>query len=654
MSAGSPRPDRGASTCQEDTRSDASRLPNNALAKIYSLVASPPVILKSARHLLSAALLVLMAVAAYGAFVGISVTRALSSDRMRAYGGHAYTVNAPRSDRLWPLYFASDSFDHPDASSARILEDGARLGAAHSMHALIAEVGAGAYSHWGNTVYFSASDNSDPRSNGKTYVFSVTARLPIKMFARIVAVSTGSLLLLWSGWLFSVAKSRWQERQSGQRARAALLRISVSVGTLTFATVAVARLAMIAHGAIYWLLLGVMAVAAIFALRWATVLASCFFTSIREWRGSATLALIVVSIVIASAGMEVGLSVLEAGGGKVMAPSLEPSSRPSEVTGRPLVVRTGQAEITLPADLVARMAQRRRLIAMPDEFKRTAVSISGTQRAERWQGVLHIYDEHNFRRRIGPFPPKDPRVFRVMVDGDSLTYGDGIEAEWTYPAQLQRLLEKDYAIEVINLGIDGLQSEDIARQIERMAPVLQPDLVVYGVCLNDFLPSGVRQYSKFDLPLPEWFKSMSLKRTRLAGLLAAGYNTLLLRLDLRADFYDDILGDFQGYQQRFSRDVERMSEFARRTRLPPITGIVLDQFPIYGDRGYRIAKTAEELMRKAGFDVISSEQYYRTYNGHAFVVSPWEQHPDEQANAIFATMIADHLIGRPDLSRYKK
>ena len=114
-----------------------------------------------------------------------------------------------------------------------------------------------------------------------------------------------------------------------------------------------------------------------------------------------------------------------------------------------------------------------------------------------------------------------------------------------------------------------LQSEDIARQVERMTPLLQPDLIVYGVCLNDFLPSGVGQYSRFAGPLPEWFKSMSLNRTRLADLLADGYAMLLLALGIRADFYGDTLADFQGYQERFGRDLAHMNEFAQRRGLSP-------------------------------------------------------------------------------------
>ena len=383
-----------------------------------------------------------MVVSAYGAFVGISVIHALPSEGMNTYRGHAYTVDAPTSHRLWRLHFDSDSLDHSDASSMRLLEDGLRLGPAHSMHARIAEVGVGAYSHWGDAVYFSASDNSDPRSNGKAYVFAVTAYLPMEMSAWVAAAAVGGLLL-WQKSLVRGAKSRLHVRHSEQIARAALLRISWSLSSLIVAVLCVSYLPVIAQGAIYWLLLAAVAIAAFFAMRSATMLGSCFFDGIREWNGSGTLVLLVVSIGVGCAGMEIGLYLLRGGMG-------------GPLKARPLIVRSGKAQITLPADLVVRMQERRRLVTMPEEFKRTRITIPGTHYAFRWQGALHIHDESNSRREDGPFPPKDLRVFRIMVVGDSLTYGDGIEAEWTYPAQLQRLLGKDYNIEAINLGVDGL------------------------------------------------------------------------------------------------------------------------------------------------------------------------------------------------------
>ncbi|GEM_PF-2905865 len=64
--------------------------------------------------------------------------------------------------------FASNSQD-PKRSVLVVEEDGELLGPSNSVHKLIRETGMGAYSHWGQRLLFTSSDNSDPRSNGRTY-----------------------------------------------------------------------------------------------------------------------------------------------------------------------------------------------------------------------------------------------------------------------------------------------------------------------------------------------------------------------------------------------------------------------------------------------------------------------------------------------------
>jgi len=60
--------------------------------------------------------------------------------------------------------------DTRNASGIRVLENGKELGPRAALHADIRAKGQGRYSHWvRQTLYFSASDNSDPRTNGRTY-----------------------------------------------------------------------------------------------------------------------------------------------------------------------------------------------------------------------------------------------------------------------------------------------------------------------------------------------------------------------------------------------------------------------------------------------------------------------------------------------------
>jgi hypothetical protein len=61
--------------------------------------------------------------------------------------------------------------DAAGTSRVQLFEDGRPLGPAHAQHDEIRARGAGCYSHWGDYVYFSTSDNSDPRTNGRTYRF---------------------------------------------------------------------------------------------------------------------------------------------------------------------------------------------------------------------------------------------------------------------------------------------------------------------------------------------------------------------------------------------------------------------------------------------------------------------------------------------------
>jgi hypothetical protein len=50
-----------------------------------------------------------------------------------------------------------------------VFENGKALHHPHSNHDDIREFGAGRFSHWGKVIYFSASDNSNPTTNGRWY-----------------------------------------------------------------------------------------------------------------------------------------------------------------------------------------------------------------------------------------------------------------------------------------------------------------------------------------------------------------------------------------------------------------------------------------------------------------------------------------------------
>jgi hypothetical protein len=62
--------------------------------------------------------------------------------------------------------------DMDGQSRLKLLEDGEALPYPHSKHDDIRDLGNGRYSHWGDVVYFSSSDNTDPLTNGRRYSVS--------------------------------------------------------------------------------------------------------------------------------------------------------------------------------------------------------------------------------------------------------------------------------------------------------------------------------------------------------------------------------------------------------------------------------------------------------------------------------------------------
>lgn len=63
----------------------------------------------------------------------------------------------------------ADNAANPQQSPVLLYEDDRLLGPAHSVHGEIMTAGNGLYSHWQGQMVFSASDNSDPNTNGRRY-----------------------------------------------------------------------------------------------------------------------------------------------------------------------------------------------------------------------------------------------------------------------------------------------------------------------------------------------------------------------------------------------------------------------------------------------------------------------------------------------------
>lgn len=88
---------------------------------------------------------------------------------------------------------------------------------------------------------------------------------------------------------------------------------------------------------------------------------------------------------------------------------------------------------------------------------------------------------------------KPEGVFRIIAIGDSFTEGPFVEAEFTYPKLLERMLNSTSFCsdvdhyEVLNLGVGGYDIEYSAYRLETRGLKYKPDLIIWLLKDDDFI-----------------------------------------------------------------------------------------------------------------------------------------------------------------------
>ncbi len=100
--------------------------------------------------------------------------------------------------------------------------------------------------------------------------------------------------------------------------------------------------------------------------------------------------------------------------------------------------------------------------------------------------VEHAVNSRGYRGPSRPFE-KRPGTLRILLVGDSYTFGVGMPEEDTIAAQLEDALGafSPRPVEVLNFGVPGANLEETFEQYERFASRWKHDIVLYLLFNND-------------------------------------------------------------------------------------------------------------------------------------------------------------------------
>jgi len=262
---------------------------------------------------------------------------------------------------------------------------------------------------------------------------------------------------------------------------------------------------------------------------------------------------------------------------------------------------------------------------------------------EQYKAQTYPYVRNSLGLR-GPEPelPKPARVRRVLVVGDSFTFGLGVEDdEAPFPAIMAReLAGSSPPIEIVNGGIPGSLTADWVALWRRAGEALDPDVVVAVFFLRDGTTLGT---------IPHFFEQIRRDITRRNGESKLyEYSHLYRRLrDFQdrsriADLFteslvDAYLGEDTAEWQRAQANLLQLRELVRAHGAA--FGLVVFPVLVELEDDYPFQSVMDELMgfaQRSGIPAHSLLPAFQGRHGPDLWVSAFDQHPNADGHSLAA------------------
>jgi len=232
---------------------------------------------------------------------------------------------------------------------------------------------------------------------------------------------------------------------------------------------------------------------------------------------------------------------------------------------------------------------------------------------------------------------KPPGSVRILILGDSLTYGTGVADNDIYPRVLQRLAGEN--VEVISLGQQGWGTADELAALRRDGLGYRPDIVIVGVVTND--PSSVINGPTGQSP--PWKVFQSISRNMMF------FRLLDFRLDLLAessgwrysysDWERDIYDPTKRYRSEWEKAVVELSQELHSRNITAYAFLLIGPSQIKESDAWKF-NILDEVFSKAGFRTHNLRELYierfRGVDPTTLFALPDDGHPGRKVHEYYA------------------
>ena len=272
-----------------------------------------------------------------------------------------------------------------------------------------------------------------------------------------------------------------------------------------------------------------------------------------------------------------------------------------------------------------------------------------------YKGVFHRTNSLGVRGPELPLEPP-PGSFRIVLLGDSIAMGEGVEESDTYAARLADLLSRGdprRRYGVVNLGISGMNAETIAHRFEYIGMRYRPHLVVYGYTLNDIEGDAYRRPTRLDAQ--DWRSQLERFDDSPSALLRALWPRLVLTWSafrpIRGSYEWELARNYRDNPDAFAAVDQALDRIATGSRELGVCA-VLFVHPILQDLGPLHPYTAYyrqigDAARARGFHVVIGFDALRGARASLLRRSAADPHPNVEGHRRLAEALRDGIVALP-------
>jgi lysophospholipase L1-like esterase len=266
-------------------------------------------------------------------------------------------------------------------------------------------------------------------------------------------------------------------------------------------------------------------------------------------------------------------------------------------------------------------------------------------------GIAYRLNNYGFRDH--DYTQEKPEgVKRIIVLGDSFTYGVGVRSEHTFCNRLKQLLaEAGFSVEVLNLSVSGWCTRDEVAYLQNMGMKFSPDLILVAYVLNDADYAGgldVEVWTGFR----QWYEKSSL---RWSYFLSYVYAKVAQRTFVKS-YVPDMTNRSRRETDKWTAsfmELDRGKELAGSNRAQFAVIILPFMYDFTPSHPFLpIHHMIEKHCKQSGIPV---RDLLPVFMGHDYVklwVHATDSHPNEIGHKIIAEALADfvlseHLLENP-------